>query len=155
MHRHWCEYVGHYWECSGTAVRLFQAEPSECMCFDHGVPMEQGDHSECRLELLSCPEHRNDQMRAMGYEPDHVFEQQSDEESSMFRDENGNPICGWCFWCGCSFFSFEEHEAHVANGMAACSVFQELKDEHTTPPILEAMFEEAGLIEHDNGENRE
>jgi hypothetical protein len=39
------------------------------MCLDHDVPMEEGDHSTCSVELLSCLEHRADQMRAMGYDP--------------------------------------------------------------------------------------
>jgi hypothetical protein len=44
-------------------------EPTICMSLTCGVPMEYGDHSACSVELIACPEHRDDQMRAMGYEP--------------------------------------------------------------------------------------
>jgi len=156
-HQHWCEFAGHYWECSGTAVRLFQAEPTICICFDHGVPMEQGDHSSCGLELLSCPEHRADQMRAMGYEPGYVIPSspEGDERSLMFTDADGKPTVGFCLWCGADFYSFEDHEAHVADDMAACAVFQKMKDEPGEPPVLRQMFEEAGLGDPEGNKNDE
>jgi len=65
-HRHFCDFTGHYWEFQGIATRLFAAEPSICMCLDCGSPMEQEQHSDCSVELLSCPAHRAGQMRAMG-----------------------------------------------------------------------------------------
>jgi hypothetical protein len=143
VHQHWCDFAGHYWEFSGTAIRLFQAEATVCTCFDHGVPMEEGDHSECRVELLSCPEHRADQMRAMGYEPDYVLAQEpEDDEHSMFRDASGNHTIGFCLWCGCDFYTMADHETHVSNEMAACPVFQKLKDQ-TCEPQLEALLDEA------------
>lgn len=27
------------------------------MCLDHGVPIDDGDHSQCSIELLECPTH--------------------------------------------------------------------------------------------------
>jgi hypothetical protein len=147
-HRHFCDFAGHYWECEGTATRLFAPEPSICMCLNHGVPMSVGQHCECSVELLSCPEHRADQMRAMGYEPGQVPAQPpaaDAEESSMFKDADGNPIVGFCLWCNRDFYSMEEVEAHNADGMANCTVFQELKDEHCMPPVMQAMFEQADL----------
>lgn len=137
-HRHFCDFAGHDWDCKGSATRLLAAEPTLCMCLNHGVPMEKGDHSACSVELLSCPDHRDDQMRAMGYEPGHIIEQ----PSPMFRDEEGNQIIGFCLWCNKEFYTMEEHEAYIAGNMAACSVFQALKDEHNMPPVLEAMLEE-------------
>jgi len=151
-HRHWCDYPGHFWVCQGTAVRLFQPEPSVCVCIEHGVPMEEGDHSACSVELLSCPEHRADHMRAMGYEPDCTCEPQSGGESSIFKDSDGNPTVGFCLWCGCDFYTNEEHEAHTADIMAACPVFQELKDENCMPPVLQQMFEDAGLLDSEGNE---
>ena len=58
-HRRACDF-GHYWECDGTALRPLagDTEPSVCMCIRHRVPMEEGDHSECSIEILTCPEHR-------------------------------------------------------------------------------------------------
>jgi len=108
------------------------------------VPMEDGDHSECTVELLSCPEHRADQMRAMGYEPDYVLPHEpEDDDHSMFRDANGNRTVGFCLWCGCDFYSMADHETHVADEMAACQVFQKLKGQTCEPPLLEALFEGA------------
>jgi hypothetical protein len=59
IHRHFCDFAGHYWECEGTALRLIagDSEPTPCMCLQHGVSMEVGDHRECPVELLACPEH--------------------------------------------------------------------------------------------------
>jgi hypothetical protein len=146
-HRHFCDFAGHYWDCEGIAKRLLRAVPSVCICMNHGVPMEDGDHSECSVELLSCPEHRDEQMRAMGYEPGYAEEPPAqDEPSSMFQDEAGNPIVGFCLWCDKDFYSMEEHEAHTADGMANCPVFQELKDENCGPPVLCNMFQQAGLL---------
>jgi hypothetical protein len=65
-HRHFCDYAGHYWHCDRTALRGADTEPSLCMCFDHGVPMEDGNHSRCTIELLACPEHRLAQLRVTG-----------------------------------------------------------------------------------------
>jgi len=63
-HRHWCDFAGHYWECQGTAVRQFAGttEPTPCMCVRHSVPMDEGDHNECPIELLACPKHRLQQI---------------------------------------------------------------------------------------------
>jgi hypothetical protein len=110
--------------------------------------MEEGDHSECSIELLSCPEHRADQMRAMGYEPGYTKESlpQDSEESSMFKDNDGNPIVGFCLWCNQNFYSMEEVEAHNAENSKACPVFQELKDKNCGPPVLCQMLEDAGLL---------
>ena len=70
-HRHYCDFAGHDWLCEGKALRPLagDTELSVCMCRDHGVPMEEGDHSNCMVELLACPEHIDEQLRRMGYEP--------------------------------------------------------------------------------------
>jgi hypothetical protein len=66
-HRHFCDYAGHEWDCTGSALRPIagHTEPSTCMCLRHHVPMEDGDHSECSIELLACPEHREAQLSEM------------------------------------------------------------------------------------------
>ena len=149
-HRHFCDFAGHYWECEGAAVRpiMGHTEPTICMCLTHGVPMEDGDHSECSVELIVCPEHRDEQTRAMGYEPGQAVEvpEGEPEESSMFRDAEGNHIVGFCLWCNKNFYTEEEDEAHTADEMANCPVFQELKDQQCMPPVLQAMFEQAELL---------
>lgn len=144
-HKHWCDFAGHEWECNGLALRLFRNEPTPCVCLQHGVSMEDGDHSACSVELVACPEHHDDQMRAMGYDPALGWpeEPESNDESSTFRDADGNRTVGFCLWCGCDFYSMADHEAHVADEMAACPVFQQLKNEQHMPPILEAMLDAA------------
>ena len=148
-HRHFCDFDGHYWDCDGMATRLLAPQPSVCICMDHGVPMEEGDHSKCSVELLACPEHHDEQMRAMGYEPGYTEEPPApgEESSPMFQDEAGNHIVGFCLWCNKNFYGMEEHEAHTADGMANCLAFQELKDEDCGPPVLFKMFQQAGLLD--------
>ncbi len=64
-HRHFCDYAGHYWECEGGTLGLLAGEfsPTVCMCLKHSVSTDDGDHSECPIELLACPEHRCEQLR--------------------------------------------------------------------------------------------
>jgi len=154
-HAHYCDYAGHYWTCQGTAARLFAPEPSICMCLNCGTPMEQGQHDDCSVELLSCPEHRADQMRAMGYEPGYTEEPRTaeSEPSLMFTDKDGNHIVGFCLWCNKDFYDRGEVEAHNADDMANCPAFQELKDEHCMPPVLQVMLEEAGLLDDEGTDN--
>jgi hypothetical protein len=155
-HRHFCEFAGHHWDCQGSAVRqlLGDTEPSVCMCLSHGVPMEQGDHSECSIELLACPDHRAEQMRAMGYEPGQPISPPSDEpeDSSLFRDLNENRTIGLCLWCGQDFYSMDEVEAHDADDMAKCPAFQELKGQQCMPPVLQAMMEQAAPLKDEGSD---
>ncbi len=146
-HRHWCDYSGHYWDCSGTAVRLFQNEATVCMCIKHGVSMDNGDHNACPIELLSCPEHRADQLRAMGYEPDHVFEQQ-DQDTRTKRDAQGNPIVGFCAWCERDFYSLEDHFEHWGDPIK-CPVYNEYIEKHPSPRDSEESAGDADLLEHE------
>src|SRR3984957_12506675 len=125
-HRHFCDYAGHYWQCDGSALRLGDKEPSLCMCCDHGVPMGDGDHSQCITELLVCPEHRDAQFRQMGYEPgtDNMPHREEAAEASTFQDKDGCPTVGFCLWCNQNFYSMEEIKAHNADDMKACPIFQ-------------------------------
>lgn len=78
-HLHFCDVTGHGWECEGTALRPLagDTEPSVCMCRSCQVPMEEGDHSRCMIELLACQLHMDEQLRAMreirGDNADHVL----------------------------------------------------------------------------------
>ncbi len=58
-HLHFCDIAGHEWQCKGAALRpdAGDMEPSVCMCMMHGVPMGDGDHSQCPAELLACSAH--------------------------------------------------------------------------------------------------
>lgn len=156
-HRHWCPVAGHEWLCSGSAIRLFQNEPTPCFCLQHQTSMEDGDHSGCSIELIACPEHLRVQTIAMGHDPDQPWpeETKSNKESGLFQDKDGNRTVGFCLWCGRDFYTMEEHEAHIANYMAECEVFQKLKDETTVPPLLDELFEEGaaqGNPEEDDDE---
>ena len=161
-HQHFCDFAGHYWECDGTAVRLFASEASVCLCMDHGVPMEEGDHSNCSIELLSCPEHRADQMKAMGYDPSYTIEPSPESEpSSMFTDREGNRTVGFCLWCNRDFYSIDEVHQHNDNDMAECAEFQRLKDsvrantpegQICLPPMLQALFDEADVADSEDRE---
>src|SRR5665213_1245875 len=105
MHQHFCDVYGHKWDCDGTALRpiMGDTEPSVCMCIRHRVPMEEGDHSKCSIELLACPEHLEEQRRRMeepnkavkdGEEAtttdgcDELFRQMTPAESLRFEEEN-------------------------------------------------------------------
>lgn len=155
MHQHFCDFVGHYWDCPGSAIRslLGQFEPSLCICMEHQVPMEEGDHSQCSIELLVCPEHRDAQLRKMGYEPgtSNMPQPSSGERSSMFRDEHGNRTVGFCLWCNRDFYTREEVEEHNANEMEHCPAFQELKDTGCMPPVLQVMFDAMDALDGTDG----
>lgn len=151
-HRHFCEFAGHYWDCSGDAVRLFESEPSVCMCIQHRVPMDEGDHSSCPVELLSCSEHRADQMRAMGYDADYTVTVQSEQAAPTFRDAHGNPIVGFCIWCGRDFYTYEEHDAHAWGDTIQCPVFSEYRKKHPAPLGSLEIFEDEDLIDREEQE---
>lgn len=153
-HQHFCDFAGHHWQCESTALRPLagQSEPTSCICLNCRIPMEEGDHSQCSVELLACPEHRNEQLRRMGYEPGTANMPQSRDadEGRMFEERDGNPIAGFCLWCNQDFVTMEEVETHNADDMARCPIFQELKNEHCMPPVLQAMFEDANLIDDED-----
>jgi hypothetical protein len=157
-HRHWCDVTGHEWECQGAALRPLRGdtEPTPCYCINHQTLMEDGDHCQCSIELIACEEHRDQQLRAMGYEPGQAIEPptQGPEESSMFKDEDGNPTVGFCLWCSKDFYSMDEVEAHNADNMAACEVSQALKDEHCMPPVLQMMFKNAGFLNDEDTDDK-
>jgi hypothetical protein len=90
-HVHFCEVTGHKWQCEGTALRPLtgDTEPSICMCDSCQVPMELGDHSGCMIELLACPAHMDEQLRAMQDNRDYSAEQVREYPEVTF-----------CFTCG-------------------------------------------------------
>jgi hypothetical protein len=66
-HRHFCGVAGHWWRCSGTALRRGGTEPSVCLCAGCRLPLEGGDHARCknRVELVAWPEHQDEERRRM------------------------------------------------------------------------------------------
>ena len=106
-HRHACSH-GHYWECEGTAVRIGDSIPSLCMCIDHREPMEQGNHSECTIELLDCPTHRNEHTAPSDGETNDIPVEDGwvpikvpDNLEEMFQawKDSSEPNIGWCLMC--------------------------------------------------------
>jgi hypothetical protein len=129
-HQHFCSIAGHFWECEGTAVRLFakDSEPTPCMCLNHQVSMEEGDHSMCSIELLACLGHRDEQLRRMAdSEARDLPHTENATEGTIFVDGDGEPIVGFCLWCNIDFYSMSEVEAHNADEMEACPGFQEFR----------------------------
>jgi hypothetical protein len=108
MHRHACGH-GHYWDCACTAIPYSETVPTVCMCLDHGLPMEDGDHSQCTIELLDCPLHRTEQAGSaesrllaedqieQGWEPIQI----PDNLAEMFQNWTNDPEAniGWCLLC--------------------------------------------------------
>lgn len=91
--------------------------------------MEDGDHGDCPVELLTCPEHREEQLRDMNtFGTSDLLPGEGDHVSTVFKDDD--PSVGFCLWCGKDFYSMGEVEAHNANDSAACVVFQELKERY-------------------------
>jgi hypothetical protein len=115
--------------------------------------MDEGDHSECMVELLACPDHMDEQLRRMGYEPGTSNMPRRSEDAAgenPFKDKDGNPTIGFCLWCNKDFYTHEEAKEHNANDLAECPVFQQLKDEHCMPPVLQMMLEDAGLLDEND-----
>lgn len=142
MHRHFCDLKGHYWDCDGKAYRPLTgyAESTVCVCPDHGVPMEDGDHSECTVELLACPEHCDEQLRTMGHEPgtSNMPQMPSEDERKPWRGKNGEPIIGFCLWCDKDYHTYEEFRAHFENDSAECAPYQEYKAKERQSALSES-----------------
>jgi len=98
------------------------------MCPVHQVPLTDGDHRDCPVELLACPERLDEELRDMGtFDTNDLTGSRVSAESTMFKGSDVNPIVGFCLWCNKDFYSMGEAEAHNAKDSKACPVFQELK----------------------------
>jgi hypothetical protein len=66
-HKHFCHVTSHWFECTGKVLRRGDTEPSVCICDACGLPLEEGDHSQCQtlVELVSCLEHRDEDRRSI------------------------------------------------------------------------------------------
>jgi hypothetical protein len=134
-HFHYCDYAGHEWECTGAALRPLAGDtaPSICMCLRHRVPMADGDHSDCPVELLTCPEHRRDRQKMSMLSSNELLSDGSAAERRMLNDKDGKPTVGFCLWCNKDFYSMNELEAHNSNESAACAVLQDFKNKQFRP----------------------
>jgi hypothetical protein len=101
------------------------SEPTECMCLKHEVSMDEGDHSKCPIELLVCPEHREEQVRKMTeFGACDSISSEVDAERIGLKDKNGNAIVGFCLLCDKDFYSMDEVWEHNGSGVNACREFQ-------------------------------
>jgi hypothetical protein len=126
-HIHFCDYAGHEWKCNGIALRPLagDSKPSVCTCLIHQVPLADGDHTTCPVELLACPEHRKEQLRKMNaLRTSTVHETQVQAENTTFEDAEGNPIAGFCLWCNRDFHSMKEVKDHNADQSNGCIAYQ-------------------------------
>jgi hypothetical protein len=132
-HTHFCDFGGHYWECDGVALRPLVGDtvPSICICLAHGLPMEDGSHSQCPVELLACAEHLAGQLAQMAYEdqPTNMPRTEASHQASESKDEDCVSIVGFCLWCNMDFRSMDDFSIHSANDSATCGPFQEYKQE--------------------------
>jgi hypothetical protein len=112
-HRHFCDFAGHPWECSNP----------NCECFDHGVSMEHGDHSRCRVELRPCPEHEDEAARsiaeAKSSKPEPFSIQKWLERPRCncgCGETEPSRLVGWCVRCTHSYekYSPEIEDRHFA-----------------------------------------
>jgi len=97
-HRHWCAVEAHHYDC---------AEDCECIC---GLPMNGNDHSECPVELRSCPEHKFQQGQDMPEEalPESAVEIKFPADwrhtaqpscGCGCSEVDAAEVVGWCLWC--------------------------------------------------------
>jgi len=70
--------------------------------------MDEGDHTECPIELLACPDHMDEQLRRMGYEPGTGNMPRRSEGvagENFFKDSDGSRTVGFCLWCNKDFYT--------------------------------------------------
>ena len=137
--KHWCEVTGHEWACEGTALRPLagDVEPSICMCDICRVPMEQGDHSGCMIELLACPLHMDEQLRAMqGNRFDYAEATEVQDEplspaphcACGCADADPENVTGWCLWCDHVYVDYTRTTEDQHFARYCVDAPQELKD---------------------------
>jgi hypothetical protein len=142
-HLHFCNFgLGHFYECDGVAVRLFDTEPTPCVCADCDHPIDDGDHTRCSVEHLPCSEHRREHLIECGYDPDNLLDPGSPLSIlALFSDEEGYPIFGWCRWCLDSFKSARSFREHQDDLLDNCSALAELRNNPMIMEFLDAMDE--------------
>jgi hypothetical protein len=60
---------------------------------------------------------------------------------SLFIDEDGCLIIGFCLWCNRDFYSLQEAEAHIYDGSGACPMLREMSREPSMPPLLQILLD--------------
>lgn len=101
-HKHYCDVEGHEWQCSDGSC--------ECICNEL---MEDGDHTECPVELRACPEHHEQ----LPESPDGELSSglfgnlPSDAERPHCKcgcaDAHHEKVVGFCVWCSHVYVSYD------------------------------------------------
>ena len=93
-HKHYCDVEGHEWQCADDT----------CVCICNEL-MEDGDHSECPIELRACPEHQgqlpesSDDELPSGLFTDLPREAEKPRCECGCADANREEVVGFCVWC--------------------------------------------------------
>lgn len=102
-HKHYCDVEGHEWQCSDGSC--------ECVC---DLLMEQGDHSDCPIELRACPEHQDMQLPESsndGSFSDFLGNLQRYAEKPYCEcgcaDAHHEEVVGFCAWCTHVYESYD------------------------------------------------
>jgi hypothetical protein len=106
------------------------------MCVRHEVPMEEGDHSPCPVELLACPEHRDEQQRKINEVAGTLDDSDTDADPEAWTDKSGNGIVGFCLWCNREFYTIDEVWEHSDDDSAAREPFQQFKAAQSASPSM-------------------
>lgn len=117
-HKYFCEICRQEWECECVAVHDFVPEKySVCICKTCHLPMDEGDHRDCPVQSLTCPEHlpqksakENVRGVPIAFPPD-VAEKAERAFSQLESYEAA------CFWCGHGYDEYtgkaeDEHFAY-------------------------------------------
>jgi hypothetical protein len=106
-HKFFCEICGHEWECECVAVHEFVPERFQvCICKACQLPMDEGDHSNCAVELLTCPEHllQPSEMENVGGVPITVPADAVEKAERAFSQLETYEAA--CFWCGYGYVEY-------------------------------------------------
>jgi hypothetical protein len=118
-HKLFCEIGGHKWECNCLVLHEFNPDKfAICICKTCGHPYDEGDHSQCQIELQACIEceresgslHDASEKNFIEVPPD------ADEKIEVALGKLGTYEAA-CFWCGHGYEVYnrkaeDEHFAH-------------------------------------------
>jgi len=118
-HRLFCDIGGHEWECDCVALHALAPDRYPvCICKECGLPLNEGEHSQCRIELLACYECKQQPDRVRENSEATAIAMPLDFEEKAERAFNQLESFGAvCFWCGYGYAEYnrkaeDEHFAY-------------------------------------------
>jgi hypothetical protein len=118
-HKLFCEIGGHEWECNCLALHEFNPHSfAICICKTCGRPYDEGDHSQCRIELSACYECEQQQDRPHPEGEANFISVPPDADQKVERALSQlGAYEAACLWCGHGYDEFnqkaeDEHFAH-------------------------------------------